>query len=59
MASIDMEAVEIESYYWKPTMELRWFRPKGGNDNDRVLHQLWERITGERHWRTVPTCLAD
>jgi hypothetical protein len=56
---IDMGAVEIEAMMWKPTGELRWFRPPRGTDNDRVLQQLWERVTGERSWRDVPVCLAD
>ena len=56
---IDIEDIEIEQMLWKPTGELRWFRPPGGNDNDLQLQQLWERVTGERAWRLVPTVLAD
>jgi hypothetical protein len=54
-----MLKVGIEEKFWEPTPQLRWFRPPGGNDNDLVLQQLWERITGERDWRIVPTFLAD
>ena len=56
---VDLEACEIEGWMWKPTGELRWFRPKGGNDNDIRLEQLWERVTGERRWRVVQTILED
>jgi len=56
---IDLEAAEHEALCWKPTGELRWFRPKYGTDNDLILQQLWERITGEREWREVPKCFAD
>lgn len=56
---VDLEGAQLEALYWKPTGELRWFRPPRGTDNDRVLQQLWERVTGERSWRDVPTCLAD
>lgn len=56
---IDMEAVEIEAMMWKPTGELRWYRPSGRDDAEKVLQQLYERVTGERTWRAVETCLAD
>lgn len=56
---VDLEAVERESLCWKPTRELRWFRPKGCDDTEIVLQQLWERVTGERSWHVVPTCLED
>lgn len=56
---IDLNAVEIEAMYWKPTGEMRWRRPKGCDDNERILELLWERVTGERSWRSVPTLLED
>jgi hypothetical protein len=56
---INMMEIEAEQRFWEPTAHLRWFRPPGCDDNERVLQQLWERVTGEREWRTVPTCLAD
>lgn len=56
----DIDESEFEnSVYWHPTMQLRFYRPKGGNDTDIRLEQLWERITGERTWRLVQTILAD
>jgi hypothetical protein len=56
---IDIEDIKLEELYWSCTSRLRWFRPPGGSDNDLQLQQLWERVTGERAWRIVPTCLAD
>jgi len=56
---IDVEAVEIEGMLWKPTGELRWFRSAGRDDTEKVLQQLYERVTGERTWRVVPTLLED
>lgn len=56
---IDLEAVALEAMMWRLTGELRWRRPKGGNDNDLRLEQLWERVTGEREWRVVPTLLEN
>lgn len=53
------EAEFSNSAYWHPTMQLRFYRPKGGNDTDVRLEQLWERVTGERHWRPVQTLFAD
>lgn len=50
---------EAEARMWEPTMQLRWYRPPRGDDNDRVLQQLWQRITGEREWRELPYCMAD
>lgn len=57
--SIDIEGAELEGFLWKPTGELRWYRPRGGNDNDIRLEVLWERATGERQWRIVQTILED
>jgi len=57
--AIDMEAFRLEEAMWIATPRLRWFRPKGGGDADLRLEQLYERVTGERQWRPVPTCLAD
>jgi hypothetical protein len=54
--AIDLESVRLEGAMWTATPQLRWFRPPGGNDNDIRLEQLYERITGERSWRLVPTC---
>lgn len=45
--------------YWRPTMQLRWFRPPHAIDSEMHLEQLFERVTGERMWRPVPTVLAD
>ena len=56
---IDLEAAEIEQMSWSQTMQLRWYRPQGGNDYDMRLEQLWERITGERQWRPIQTVLED
>lgn len=56
---LDLEGAELEGMLWKPTGEMRWHRPKGGNDTDIVLEVLWERATGEREWRLVPTILED
>jgi hypothetical protein len=56
---IDMDAFLFESWAWKPTPQLRWHRPKGGGDADIALEQMWERITGECHWRPVQTILED
>ena len=57
--AIDLEGAELESFLWKPTGELRWHRPKHGHDTDMKLEILWERATGERQWRPVPTFLED
>lgn len=57
--SIDLEGAELEGLMWKPSGELRFYRPKGGNDMDIRLEQLWERVTGERSWRPVRTILED
>ena len=57
--AINTDALEIEALYWRPTGEMRWFRPPGASDHEKELQVLWERVTGERAWRTVPTCLAD
>jgi hypothetical protein len=54
---IDIEGAKLEDLMWKPTGELRWFRPWNGNDNDFELQVLWERVTGERQWRPVPKAL--
>lgn len=56
---IDMEGANLEDMLWKPTGEMRWYRPIGGTDNDIHLEVLWERATGERAWRPVPTILED
>jgi hypothetical protein len=56
---IDPEAIRLEEGMWIATPQLRWFRPPRGNDTDLRLEQLYERVTGEREWRLVPTCLAD
>ena len=56
---IDIEAADLEMMMWKPTGEMRYYRPRGGNDNDLRLELLWERVTGERNWRPVPTILED
>lgn len=56
---LDMGQIEIEAMMWKPTGELRWRRPKGCDDNEKVLEQLFERVTGERRWQTIPTLLDD
>ena len=55
---IDMHAVELEAALWKPTGELRWFREATAMDWEARLDQLWERITGERQWRPIPTVLG-
>lgn len=56
--AIDVDSAEFENaVYWHPTMQLRWYRPAGRDDNDIRLEQLWERITGERSWRPVQTIL--
>lgn len=57
--AIDLEGAELEGLMWKPTGELRWHRPLYGHDTDRVLEMLWERATGERSWRPVPTIMED
>jgi hypothetical protein len=57
--AIDIDDVSLEAAHWSPTMRLRWYRPPGCSDADLVLEQLWERVTGERCWRPVETCLAD
>ena len=57
--SIDIEEVRREEKLWHTTMQLRWRRPKRATDQDIILEQLWERATGERQWRTVPTLLED
>ena len=60
MPLLGLDQMEFEnSVYWHPTMQLRWCRPKGGSDNDIRLEQLWERISGERHWRPLHTVLED
>ena len=56
---IDVAGSELEALMWKPTNELRWFRPIGATDTEVILQALWERVTGERQWRDVPTVLAD
>lgn len=57
--AIDLEGAELEGMMWKATGQIRWHRPKGGTDNDTQLEMLWERVTGEREWRVVPTILDD
>lgn len=59
MSGIDLEGAELEAAMWVCTNQLRWYRPKGSTDHDRVLQQLWERITGERAWRIVPYVMED
>lgn len=56
---LDLEGAELEGMLWKATGEIRWYRPRGGSDSDIRLEQLWERVTGERDWRPVPTILED
>jgi hypothetical protein len=56
---LDLEANDLEQMMWKPTTELRYFRPKGGDDTDIRLEALWERVTGERRWVPVKTVLED
>lgn len=56
---VDMDAVRREEFMWEPTRRLRWHRPKGGSDNDIVLEQLFERMSGECQWRPVQTILED
>jgi len=56
---IDLEAADLEGMMWKPTGELRWYRPRRGGDNDLQLEVLWERVTGERDWRPVQTIMED
>ena len=56
---IDLEAVDLEEALWQANPRLRWFRPLKGNDNDIVLQQMYERVTGERQWRPVQTIFAD
>ena len=55
----DMDAIKLEALMWRATGQLRWRRPKHGNDDDKVLEVLWERATGEREWRAVGTFLED
>lgn len=50
---------KIDALRWTPTGQLRKFRPKGGNDNDIRLEQLYESVTGETEWRPVPVVLED
>ena len=57
--ALDLEGTELEGMFWRPCGELRWHRPKGGTDNDIRLELLWERVTGERQWRLIPTILED
>lgn len=46
--------------HWKPTGELRWYRPKHGGDVDFELQQRWiETMTGETAWRSVPKFMED
>jgi hypothetical protein len=56
---IDVEGAELEGFLWKPTGEMRWYRPKHADDTQLQLQVLWERATGEREWRPVPTFLED
>lgn len=56
---IDPEGAKIEEAMWQCLPQLRWYRPRGATDDEKLLQQLWERITGERHWRTVPYMLED
>ena len=54
---------------WTPIARIRWYRPKGGNDNDVVLQQLFSYrmpprenetfSTVVQEWVTVPTVLED
>ena len=57
MMPIDIQGAELEAALWRATSELRWFRPYRAFDHEARLEQLWERVTGEREWRPVPTCL--
>ncbi len=56
---IDLEDAELEEALWQATPRLRWYRPARGDDNDIVLQQMYERVTGERDWRPVQTILED
>lgn len=56
---INAEAAKIEEALWQCVGQLRWRRPKGHDDSEMVLEQLWERVTGERAWHRVPTLLED
>lgn len=48
---------------WAPTVDLRWYRPPGGDDFDKVLQQKWIRIdiggASAVQWRDIPTEFAD
>lgn len=57
--ALDVEGAQLEAMLWKPTGQIRWRRPKGCTDNECVLEQLYERVTGERDWQPVPTLLED
>lgn len=55
----EQQSWRLEAGMWRPTPELRWYRPARGDNNDRVLQQLWQRVTGERTWRAVDVVLED
>jgi len=56
---IDLKDATLEEALWRATPRLRWYRPRHGNDNDIILQQMYERVTGEHDWRTVETLLED
>lgn len=42
-----------EEFYWKPTPQLRWYRPAGASDNECKLQQLWRINVRCYEWRDV------
>ena len=56
---VDLEAMRMEEMMWLPLGGLRWRRPSGASDDEKILEQLYERHTGERVWREVKTYLED
>lgn len=44
---------------WTMTPRLRWYRPPGAGDTDKVLQQCWVSEFGQEDWREIETVLAD
>ena len=58
----DRSEVELAAAGFFPGRSFRWYRPKGRDDNDKVLQQYWghDGIYGAAGvWHTIPTVLAD
>lgn len=42
-----------------PSLGFRWFRPRGGNDNDLRLQQRFQCSDGTEYWGEIPIFFED